>query len=55
LTARGARWTVEGEVVVAFAEYLEAENDSWVIEVRGQAKLGKYVTFPVMKFTEEVS
>lgn len=54
LTAGGARWKVEDEVIVAFAEYLEAENDSWVMEVRGQEKLGKYFAFPVIQISEVV-
>jgi hypothetical protein len=54
LAAGGARWKVEDEVVVAFAEYLEAENDSWITEVRGQEKLGKCIAFPVIQFYKAV-
>ncbi|KIM29968.1 hypothetical protein M408DRAFT_22410 [Serendipita vermifera MAFF 305830] len=34
LNAGGARWKVEDEVIVAFAEYFEGLDDGWVIPVR---------------------
>lgn len=47
IDAGGARWKVEDEVVIVFAEYFDALNDSWGMEFRGQSngRTGEYAVF----------
>jgi len=44
LSAGDARWKVEDEVIVALAEYFEAEKDPWANEVLGQENKGTRVS-----------